>query len=181
MTPFSSVLKLVLLVAGASLVIGGVASIIVGGVTLAQGNDPVRLTVTEGPEVAVPSDSGLLGGSVMVYTPEPASDSPRMLGCELIEDDGDVASGTRIGNVDFALGDPITVEGTTWHPFAQIELRSEPATLTCSDDTLSPAALSEQSTFGRSTTLIGLVALGAGILGLVMGIPALIAGWTIRR
>lgn len=181
MTRFSSVLRLVLLVAGVSLVIGGVASIVVGGVTLAQGNDPVRLTVTEGPEAAVPPASGLLGGSVMVYTAEPATDSPRRLGCELIEDDGDVASGTRVGNFDFALGDPITVEGTTWHPFTQIELRSEPATLTCPGDTLTPAALSEQSTFGRSTTTVGLVALGAGVLGLVMGVPALIAGWTIRQ
>ncbi|WP_338749373.1 hypothetical protein [Janibacter alittae] len=181
MTRFSSVLKLVLLVAGVSLVVGGVASIIVGGVTLAQGNDPVRLTVSEGPEVVIPSDTGLLGGSVMVYTAEPASDSPRTLGCELIEDDGDVASGTRVGDVDFALGDPVTVEGTTWYPFTQVELQSEPATLTCSGDTLAGAALSEQSVFGRSTALVGLVALGAGVLGLAMGIPALIAGWTIRR
>lgn len=163
------------------MVVGGLASMIVGGLTLARGTDPVRLTVAEGTQVAVPASSGLLGGSVMVYTAEPATDSPRRLGCELIEDDGDVASGTRVGNFDFALGDPITVEGTTWHPFTQIELRSEPATLTCPGDTLTPAALSEQSTFGRSTTTVGLVALGAGVLGLVMGVVALIVGWTIRR
>src|SRR5699024_8368289 len=117
MPSFSSTLKFVLLLAGASLIVGGLASIVVGGVTLAQGTDPVRLTVAEGAQVVIPASSGVLGGSVMVYTAEPATDSPRTLGCELVEEDGDVASGTRIGNFDFALGDPVTVDGATWYPF----------------------------------------------------------------
>lgn len=181
MAPFNARLKFVLLLSGVSLVVVGLAAMSVGVVTLAQSNDPVRPTAVQGPDVPIPEASGLLGGSVMVYTAEPSSDSPYMLECELVDADGAAESGTRIGNFDFALGDPVTVGGTTWYPFTEIELRSEPATLRCAGDTLASAALSQQSTFGRSSTVIGLVALGAGVLGLVMGIPALIAGWTIRR
>lgn len=181
MAGFTSTLKFVLLLAGASMVIAGLGAMAVGGVTLAQDNDPVQLTVASGPEVAIPAASGVLGGSVTVYTTARATDSPTMLGCELVEDDGELASGTRIGDFDFALGDPVTARGATWYPFTEIELESQPATLRCSGDILSSAAVSEQSTFGRSSTFIGGFALGSGLLALVLGIVALLAGWKIRR
>lgn len=162
------------------MVIVGLAAMAVGAVTLAQGNDPVRLSVAQGPDVHVPAVSGLWGGSVTVYIRQPASDSPRMLGCELVEADGEQASGTRIGNFDFALGDPVTVDGTTWYPFTEIDLRSAPATLRCSGDVLTSAAVSEQSTFGRSSTFIGYFALGSGAIGLILGVVALIAARMVR-
>lgn len=177
---FSSTLKFVLLLAGASLVVAGLAAITVGGVTLVRDAQQVRLTEVSGPQVPIPASSGLFGGSVMVFTEAPSSDSPRESGCELVEADGDVASGTRIGAFDFALEDPVTVDGTTWYPFTQVELGPRPATLGCADGTLATAALSEQSTFGRMSTFIGVFALGSGVVALVMGVPALIVGGTIR-
>ena len=170
----SVTVRVVLLVAGVSMVVAGLAGIVVGGVALRSSVEPVRLTQVSGPEFTIPAASGVFGGSVMVYTAEPAGASPRALDCRLVEDDGDVASGTRLGAFDHALADPVTVDGTTWHPFTQVELRSDPATLQCSGDTLTSAALSEQSTFGRLTTLVGVVALGAGLLGIVGGVAALV-------
>lgn len=181
MTPLTSTLKLVMLVAGVSLVLGGLAAVAVGGVLLAEGNDPVRVTVVSGPEVPIPAESTLLGGSVTGYTAERPTESPAMLDCELIEHDGEQASGTRIGDFAFALSDPVTVDGTTWYPFAEIEVRSEPATLRCPGGDLSTVALSQESTFGPSTMLIGAVALGAGVLGLVMGSGGLLVAWAARR
>lgn len=180
MAPFSARLRFILLLAGVSMVVVGLASMAVGAVALAQGNDPVRLTVAQGSGVQVPAVSGLWGGSVTVYTREPVSDSPRMLGCELVEADGDQASGTRIGNFDFALGDPVTVDGTTWYPFTEIDLRSAPTTLRCSGGVLTSAAVSEQSTFGRSSSFIGYFALGSGAIGLILGVVALITARMVR-
>lgn len=181
MSQFSSLLRVVMLVAGVSMVAVGVASVILGGVTLAETREPVELTVVEGSTVPIPENSSFWGGSVMVYTAAPAEESPNMLGCELVEADGDVASATRIGDFDRVLGEPVMVDGTTWYPFTEIEVRSEEATLSCSGDTLSSTAVSEQTTFGRSATFIGLIALGAGVAGLVLGSGALIVAWVVRR
>lgn len=177
----STLTFVVMLVAGMSLVLAGLAAVTVGGVLLEEGNDPVRLTVVSGPEVPIPAQSTLLGGSVTVYTPERPTDSPAMLGCELIEHDGERASGTRIGDFDFALGAPVTLDGTTWYPFTQIEVLPQPATLHCPGDDLASAALSRESTFGRSTTVIGVVALVSGLMGLVLGAGGLLTAWVVRR
>lgn len=181
MTRSTSTLKFVMLVAGVSLVLVGLAAVAVGAVLLTEGNDSVRLTVVEGPEVPIPEESTLLGGSVTVYTPERPTKSPSMLDCELIESDGEPASGTRVGNFTFALSDPVTVDGATWYPLTEIELRSESATLRCPGGDLSTVALSQESTFGRSTTLIGAVAVGAGLLGLVLGSGGLLVARAVRR
>lgn len=181
MTRFTSTLRFVLVLAGVSMVLAGLAGVAVGAVTLWSGSDEVRLDVSTGPEVTVPAASGVLGGSVMVYTARPAGESPRMLGCELVEADGDVASGTRLGAFDHALDDPVTVDGTTWYPFTQIELGSDPATLRCPGDLLSSAGVSQQSTFGGMTTFIGAFALGSGLLSLVLGVGALLAVRLVRR
>lgn len=181
MTRFTSRLTFVLLFGGISMVVGGLAAMAIGAVTLVSAPDEVRLEVSSGPELVIPEESGFLGGSVMVYTASPAEDSPTFLGCELVEADGDVASATKLGGLDYALGEPVTVDGTTWHPFTEIDLMPRPATLRCPGDVLAPAAISQQSTFGGSTTLIGSFALGAGLFALVMGVLALLASRVVRR
>ena len=180
-TRFVATLHLVLLVAGVSLVLVGLASTVAGGLFLKEGNSAVRLSAASGPDVPIPAKSTVLGGSVTVYTPERATDSPVMLGCELVEADGDVASGNRIGGFDFALGDPVTVDGATWYPFAQIEVLPEPSTLRCSEADLTTLALSQESTFGRSTLAFGAIALGFGLFAIVLGAAALVAARMVRR
>lgn len=180
MTRFTSRLTFVMLLSGVSLVIGGLAMVAVGATFLMEGNKPVHLTVVTGPEIPIPAESTVLGGSVMVYIEAPAEESPFRLGCELVRADGELARSTRIDDFTFALGDPVTVDETTWYPFTEIEVLSEPATLRCPGVDLASVALSQESTFGRSTTFIGMIALGSGLFALVLGTGALLTAWLVR-
>lgn len=92
-----------------------------------------------------------------------------------------MTSGTRIDSITAALTDPVTVDGTTWHPLAEIEMLPESATLRCPGDALASAALSHETTFGRSTTFIGLFALGFGLVALVLGSGAIVIGRYLPR
>lgn len=116
-----------------------------------------------------------------VYTETPSPDSPFRLGCELVRADGELARSTRIDDFTHALADPVTVDGTTWYPFTEIAVLSEPATMRCPGADLASVALSQESTFGGATTAIGVVALGSGLLALVLGTGGLLTAWVVRR
>lgn len=181
MTLFSTRLKFVLVLSGVSMVVAGLAMLAAGAVFLVEGSQPVELTRVTGPEVPIPAQSTFLGGSVTVYTEAPTSKSPYMLGCDLVQADGELASGTAIGGLAYALGDPVTVDGTTWYPFTEIDVLPEPATLRCAEGDLASVALSQETTFGRTTTFIGVFGLGMGLVAVVLGALALLGGWMIRR
>lgn len=179
--PVTSWVKFVALFAGVSMVIAGLAMLVTGVVFLVEGNEPARLTVVSGPEITIPAQSTVLGGSVMLYTAEPVEDPLFTQGCELVRADGEVTSGTRIDSIAAALTGPVTVDRTTWHPLAEIEVLPEAATLRCPGDALTSAALSGETTFGRSTTAIGVFALAFGLVALVLGSGAILVGRYLPR
>lgn len=181
MAPVTSWVKFVAFFGGVCMVIAGLVMLVVGAVFLVEGNQPTRLTVVSGPELTIPAQSTVLGGSVMLYTEEPVEDPLFTRGCELVRADGKLTSGIRIDSIAAALMDPVTVDGTTWHPLAEIEVLAESATLRCPGDALASAALSHETTFGRSTTTIAVLALAFGLVALVLGSGAMVVGRYLPR
>lgn len=173
LTRLSPVQRAVLWVAGISLVVGGVLSLAVGTWALTSYLGEPELTVSQTEDVVLPA-AGFLGGSVTVYLDEPPEESAGQLGCEVIDADGDVASGTRMDAFTFALADTVEVDGVTWHPLTEVDLVSQPATLSCPDALLSPAALSAPSTFGGTSLMVAGAALGFVPVALVMGVVVLV-------
>lgn len=179
MSNLSSTMRSVLLLAGVSMLIGGVASILVGVMALSAGQQGPELTVVSGPSVDIPEASGLFGGTVTVYTSSRMDSGPTTLGCQLVEADGDIAQSTRMSSFTSVLGDQVSVDGVTWYPFTEVDLASSTATLDCPGSTLTSAATSTPSTFGGLSTGVGVFAFGTGLLLLVLGGFALVARrWT---
>lgn len=167
--------RTMLLLAGVSMLIGALATVVVAAIALRSGLADPKVTVWSGPRVEVPQ-ARLFGGSVTVYTAERSGDSPHELGCRLVDADGAVAQSTRLSGFTHALGDPITVDGATWYPFTEVDLGTSRATLECPGTTvLRPAAVSAPSTFGGSATMIGTFAAGSAVLLLGGGTLALVA------
>ncbi|WP_162802782.1 hypothetical protein [Ornithinimicrobium avium] len=165
--------RTVLRLGAVCMIVAGVLLLGVGAWAALSARDAPELTVSDGPEVVLP-EAGVLGGSVTVYVDGPVEDGPSQLGCEVLRADGDVAQGTRMDAFTHALADPVTVEGATWHPLTEVDLFPAPATLSCPDELLSPAALSAPSTFGGDSLLVAGAALGFAPVGIVIGAVALL-------
>lgn len=180
MTRLAPTIRSVLTFGAVCLLLGGLLAIVIGAVSLVSGRGEPQLRVSQGGEVAIP-EAGLFGGSVMAYTGSPAGAGPRQLGCEVITEDGALASSLRMGAFDHALRDPITVDGTTWYPLTEVDLTSSPATLRCPGDVLSPAGVAEPSTFGGLTNLVSWTAFSFGLISISMGAIALVALRLTRR
>lgn len=165
--------RAVLRLGAISLIVAGVLSLLVGAWALTSALGEPELAPSQGEDVAIPA-AGTWGGSVTVYVDRPVEDGPGRLGCEVVEADGDIASGTRMEAFTFALADSVHVHGVTWHPLTEIDLASQPATLRCDGDLLSTAAVSAPSTFGGLSLLVAVAALGFAPVALVLGVVVLV-------
>lgn len=157
----------VLLAGAVCITIAGLVALVLGLATLARADEQPRLTIADQP-VSVPP-AGLFGGFLQVYTAAPVERSPRELGCALVDDRGREQPPTRLDQLGHVLGEPVTLDGVTWHPLTEVSLASRAATLSC-PGVSSRLAVADGGVFGSDSRTIGAFATGTGVLFVLVGV-----------